>query len=149
MDAHNTNALIVDKSVEVSEIVNSAHLMAISVAEIISRMTEAVPDDRDQKVMFGALYLAESVEKLLGEASETLERQDLDRRKQQGAHAHALDDVAKATAIASRAQERLAVVEDFVKAIADAGEVFDIPTLKRLAAETLASSAEVEFDGRR
>lgn len=62
---HNTKPFVVDPDATVDELANLASCMAGAVTQIVSDSTEMMKSASATTVLFGALYLAESVEKLL------------------------------------------------------------------------------------
>ncbi|MGX5731943.1 hypothetical protein ACWKWK_15605 [Pseudoxanthomonas beigongshangi] len=65
MDTHCTNAFVVRADATIKELAEQASCMAGTVASIISSNVSCIEGAQVQASMFGALYLAESVEKML------------------------------------------------------------------------------------
>lgn len=65
MDTHCTNAFVVRADATIEELAEQASCMAGTVASIISSNVSNIEGAQVQASMFGALYLAESVEKML------------------------------------------------------------------------------------
>lgn len=65
MDIHCTNAFVVRADATIKELAEQASCMVGTVASIISTNVSSIDDAKVQASIFGAMYLAESVEKML------------------------------------------------------------------------------------